>query len=105
MSRQHIGFHSRRSIAGVDLTRYVFMCLACPWQVQAGYRARSDLGGHQALVEAITWAGMEHAREAHTGDDTTPVMVDENGDRHETTGEKQQALMAQRVPDWCVDRG
>lgn len=104
-TRAHIGHRGRQAIGTIDVTRYVFCCLACPWQLQAGYRARSDLGGAEALHEAIARAGMQHNAEAHAADDTTPVLVDEEGDRHESTGRTQGALMAQRLPDWWVDRG
>lgn len=104
MTRQHIGIQGRYSTKVIDLTRYVYVCLVCDWQVQAGYRARSDIGGHEALAAAIGQAAHDHTQEAHPDDPDAPVLVDEQGDRHHTTAADQGAIMAEPLPGWWVDR-
>lgn len=91
----------------IDVTRYVFCCLLCRWTVQAGYRARSDVGGAQALLDAFTVAHYEHIAEAHP--DGAPADAErlewEDGTTHELAGKNQGALIAERLPEWWVDHG
>lgn len=92
-----------------DITRYVYCCLGCAWQVQAGYRARSDVGGARSLFECFAQAHIEHIKEAHPDPIDVTVDWDDNGPGHQAgtireDGSSEAALMAVRMPEWWVDR-
>lgn len=60
-----------------DLTAYVLCCPDCRWQVQSSPKARSELGGHEGLKQAIGEAFLAHHEEEHPDVETTATM--ENG--------------------------
>lgn len=92
-----------------DVVRYVFCCLGCRWQIQAGYRARSDVGGARALLECFADAHREHIETDHA-DHPIDVDVDwGDGTKHpggqvNADGSSKAALAALLMPDWWVDR-
>lgn len=91
-----------------DVAVYVFCCMGCHWQVQGGYRARSDVGGARALLECFAEAHRQHLLEDHDDDiDVTIDWGDGTGHAAGTVnpdGSSQAALMAVRLPSWWVDR-
>ena len=77
-----------------DLTAYVFCCPDCQWQIQSSPRARSDLGGHEALKLAIVEAMAEHQAE-HPDVTTTATGPD---------GRDMNIAVPIRLPRWWVHR-
>ncbi|VXC20933.1 hypothetical protein [Aeromicrobium sp. 9AM] len=108
MKRLQMG--QRQSDPGlhVDATRYVFMCPLCPWQLQAGYAARRDLGPN-GLFDAIALAHKDHVVEAHANRSHDDELEWADGSTHnlaKTTpeGAVEGALIATELPRWWVDR-
>lgn len=74
-----------------DVICYVFMCLLCPWTVQLGPRARSELGGAIQAYRAVAEAGAEHYASDHPSWRPSDTL--------------DGALCATILPRWWVERG
>lgn len=97
-----------------DVTRYVYLCLVCPWSVQLGPRARSELGGAIEAYRAVAEVAQEHYAADHPswrpsdrygGDDVEFGEQLLPGEPVHKLSEASGAVMAQRLPRWWVERG
>lgn len=97
-----------------DVTRYVFMCLVCPWSVQLGPRARSELGGAIEAYRAIAEVAQEHYATDHPSWRPSDSLRDDEvepgeqllpGEPVYKVSEAAGAVMAELLPRWWVERG
>lgn len=107
MSRR-LQLGARQAGDTLDFTRFVFLCPLCPWQIQAGYAARRDLGP-AGIQEAIGYAHRDHVLEEHSQRESKDELEFADGTTHSlaqvnTDGTMQFALIAQALPRWWVHR-
>lgn len=107
MSRR-LKLGARQSGDAIDFTRFVFLCPLCPWQVQAGYAARRDLG-LTGVQEAIGLAHRDHILEDHSDHESDDELEWDDGTTHNLAkvspdGTTEAALIGTMLPRWWVDR-
>ena len=93
-----------------DLCKYVFVCALGDWQIQAAPRARSDVGGHAELFQAIAEAHRDHCWTDHSEADweamrkaLVRVGAPDNITRP-AEGHQSGMMGGVPLPRWWVDR-
>lgn len=85
-----------------DPCAFVMCCPWCHWQLQIGPRAKSDLGGSVAAMQAVAWVAEQHRRAEHGDTELPPIF----GGLTLTDGRPPTGgVVGVGLPRWWVDRG